>query len=177
MKKVFGIGIMLFALLALVATPVFAAVTFDTETGVGFVGKGDVQLVYGWNDKALQNNAGEVQFRVISEVVTEVSWIATNTNNDQIQERSRTTTTSISGIFSSVSREILKGGNSGKVNGFNLTGYDGVPTISSETEGPAVNSIPSGPWELTTPAGDPEIVSETGGVQVSINGTDWFDLN
>jgi hypothetical protein len=148
-----------------------AAVTFDPATGTGFVGKGDVQLVYGWNNKALQDNAGAVQFRASSEVVTERSWTCTNANNESTQERDRTTTTETQGVVSSIARE------RNQITGFNLTGYSGTPTESSSTEGPPVNSCPSGPWSLTSPAGDPTVVSSESHVQVSIDGTNWFNLN
>jgi hypothetical protein len=159
------------ATLALSAMVVFAAVTFDPITGEGFVGKGDVQLAYGWNNKALQHNADDVDFRANSVVVTEVSWICTNSNNENTQERERTTTTSIAGVVSSVARV------KNQITGFNLTGYSGTPTESSTTEGNPLNSCPSGPWSLTTPAGDPEVVSSTGGgLEVSIDGDEWFPL-
>jgi hypothetical protein len=44
------------------AGAVFAAVTFDPGTGKGFVGKGDVQLAFNWNNKQLQTNAKDVTF-------------------------------------------------------------------------------------------------------------------
>jgi hypothetical protein len=148
----------------------YAAVTIEDD-GTGFVGKGDVQLVYGWNNKQLQDNAESVDFRVNREEVTEVSWECTNPNNEKVQERARTTTTSIAGVVSAVARE------RNQITGFDLTGYKGTPTIgSSVTEGPAVNSCPSGFWTLTTPAGVPEVVSSTGGLQVSIDGEKWVDL-
>jgi hypothetical protein len=163
--------VVLAAVLVLAASAVSAAVTFDAETGTGFVGKGDVQLAFGWNNKALQDNANSVQFQAESVVVTEVSWICTNSNNQNTQERERTTTISIQGVVSAAARE------RNQVTGFTLTGYSGTPTESSEVDGPAVDSCPSGPWSLTTPAGDPEVVSTSeGGLQVSINGTDWSDL-
>jgi hypothetical protein len=140
--------------------------------GTGFVGKGDVQEVFGWNNKALQDNAWMVKFQAKSEDVTEVTWVCTNTNNDNIQERERTTTTTVEGLLSSTSRD------RNQITGFILDGYDGAPTYGTPvTEGPAVDSCPSGPWTLTTPAGDPESVSSTVGLQVSINGTDWFDID
>lgn len=43
------------AALTLTATPALAAVTLDTATGTGFVGKGDVQQPLGLNNAALQN--------------------------------------------------------------------------------------------------------------------------
>lgn len=148
-----------------------AAVTFDPGTGTGFVGKGDVQDVFGWNNKQLQDNAESVQFRASSEVVTEVSWTCTNTNNENTQERERTTTTTIQGVVSKVDRV------KNQITGFNLTGYSGTPDESSETEGPRVDSCPMGQgWSLTTPAGDPEVVSSESSLQVRFNSGDWKDL-
>lgn len=45
-----------------VVASALAAVTFDASTGTGFVGKGDVQLAFGWNNKQLQANAAGVTF-------------------------------------------------------------------------------------------------------------------
>lgn len=151
----------------------FAAVTFDPETGVGFVGKGDVQLAFDWNNKALQDNVDNVMFRALSESVTEESWTCTNSNNENIQVRNRTTTTAIAGLVSAVARV------RNQVTGFNLTGYDGTPTVEvGEPEGPQLNSCPSGPWTLTTPAGDPEMVGDSGTlVEVSSDdGDTWVTL-
>jgi hypothetical protein len=160
------------SLVLIAASAAFAAVTFDPESGTGFVGKGDVQLVYGWNNKALQDNADDVQFQANSKVVTEVSWTCTNSNNDNIQERARTTTTSVQGLVDSIARE------KNQVTGFNLLGYDEKPTVSPPTtDGPAVNSCPSGPWTLTTAAGDPVEISSTSSLQVSFDGGEWKDLD
>ena len=148
-----------------------AAVTFDPATGTGFVGKGDVQLIYGWNNQQLQNNAGLLQFRAISTEVSEVSWTCTNSNNENLQVRQRTTTTNSQTVVSNIARV------RNQITGFNLTGYSGAPTQSSSTEGPPVNSCPSGPWTLTSPAGDPVVVSSESHVQVSTDGTTWFNLN
>jgi hypothetical protein len=171
MKKATLVAVSIVAGVLLTGTAL-AAVTFDPATGAGFVGKGDVQDVFGWNNKGLQDNAGAVQFQAASEVVTEVSWICTNSNNQQTQERARTTTTTVEGVVSSVGR--LKN----QITGFNLLGYDGAPSQSSTTDGPALNSCPAAAsgWALTTPAGDPEEVSSTSSLQVSVNGTDWFDI-
>ena len=40
----------------------YATVTFDPTSGTGFVGKGDVQAAFGWNNAALQHNASAVTF-------------------------------------------------------------------------------------------------------------------
>jgi hypothetical protein len=147
----------------LMVATVIASVTYDPATGSGFVGKGDIQLLFGWNNKQLQDNAGSVQFR--TSTISEVSWECTNTNNDKIQERERTTTSSQ--VVSVVARE------RNQITGFILTGFGDI--LGSTTDGPPVNSCPSGPWILTSPAGDPVVVGG-GGLQVSINGTNWFDL-
>ena len=169
---------LLLAIVAVAAVMLFsigtaaALVTFDSSTGTGFVGKGDVQLVYGWNNQALQANAGSVQFRASSTTVTEVSWECTNSNNDHVQERARTTTTETQGVVSSIARE------RNQITGFNLTGYSSTPTTSTATDGPALNSCPAMPstFYLSTPAGDPVTVSSSNVFQVSINGTTWFTI-
>ncbi|MBE8525423.1 hypothetical protein ILP97_49455 [Amycolatopsis sp. H6(2020)] len=38
------------------------AYTSDTATGTGFVGKGEIQTPFGWNNDKLQANAGGVSF-------------------------------------------------------------------------------------------------------------------
>jgi hypothetical protein len=159
------------ALVVIGAGVALAAVTFDPDTGTGFVGKGDVQLAFGWNNKEIQNNAGAVTFQATSTEVTEVSWECTNTNNEVIQERARTTTTETQGVVSVVTRDNKK-----QVTGFNLTGYSGTPTESSTTDGPPVNSCPAGPWTLTTPAGEPEVISSTTTVQACYPGSGCRNL-
>jgi len=135
-------------------TTAFAAVTFDPTSGQGFVGKGDVQTALGWNNKQLQAGAGSLEFTFESTTVTERSWICTNDRNENTQERERTTTTETTGVVSSIARE------RNQITGFNLNGFSGDPTESSTTDGPPLNSCPSGPWTLTTEAGDPEIISQ-----------------
>ncbi|MBW3665749.1 MAG: hypothetical protein KY469_21875 [Actinobacteria bacterium] len=158
--------------LAVFASAAFAAVTFNAADGTGFVGKGDVQLVYNWNNKALQDNAASVQFQAESKVVTEVSWVCTNTKHEHEQPRARTTTTTVEGVVDSIARD-----KKGQITGFNLTGYAGGTTEDVVNDGPGVNSCPGGKdWSLTTPAGDPEEVSSSSALQVSIDGADWFDL-
>jgi hypothetical protein len=140
-----------------VATLVQAAVTFDPFTGTGFVGKGTVQSALGINNKGLQGQADSLEFAAESITITEVSWICTNSNNQNTQERERTTTISKQGVVAATLRE------RNQITGFILTGYSGSPTIISGTpEGPALNSCPGGPWSLSTPAGDPVVLdSET----------------
>lgn len=157
--------------LALVVTGAgiaLAIVTFDPASGTGFVGKGDVQEVFGWNNKALQDNANSVQFRVVTEEVTETTWTCDRDAGPQTQERARTTTTETQGVVSSVARE------RNQITGFNLIGYEGTPTTTSTTEGPAVGSCPTN-WTVTV-GPDTETISSETNFQVSNDGTNWFDL-
>lgn len=151
-----------FAAALALATPASAAVTFDSATGTGFVGKGDIQLAFGWNNSQLQNHANGVSFAAISETVSEQSWVCTNTKNENIQERERTTTTSTSGMVSGIARDGKK-----QVTGFNLLGYAAV-TSTSTTDGPKLNSCPTG-WTLT-PAADSVVLSQTSVLNATHNG-------
>jgi hypothetical protein len=68
MSKRFFSGIALaFVAALLVVLPAAASVTFDPLTGTGFVGKGDVQSAFGWNNQQLQANAAGVSFTYIVE--------------------------------------------------------------------------------------------------------------
>lgn len=169
-----SIAIVVTAIVAviLIAMPASASVVIDYSNGTGFIGKGDVQLVYGWNNNQLQTNASNVKFQVKTEVVTEVSWVCTNDRNENIQERERTTTTKTQGVLNSSTRDKRN-----QVTGFTLLGYVSDPSVSITTSGQILNSCPGGPWSLTVPAGDPVELSRTGGVQVSNDsGTTWVNL-
>jgi hypothetical protein len=161
MKSILALCVCLVA-----GTVAYAAVTFDPVSGTGFVGKGDVQSALGYNNAQLQEAAADLVFAYDSTVVTEVSWICTNSNNQNTQERERTTTSTIQGVVSVVARN----NNNNQITGFNLDGYSGAPTTSTTTEGNPLNSCPSGPWSLTTPAGEPEVISSTS--VLTVNGVE-----
>jgi hypothetical protein len=164
-KKV-TIVVVVLALLMVVGS-VFAAWDVD-EYGYGFVGKGDVQLIYGWNNKDLQDNAVDVEFRIISSSVTETTWTCDRDSGPQTQERTNTTTTTTQEVVTTVARV------RNQITGFLLEGFMGDPTETSESDGPDIGSCPAG-WtaiDLT----DTTYPGEDNGVQVSINGTDWFEL-
>jgi hypothetical protein len=161
------------AAVAVMATSAYAIVTFDPATGTGFVGKGDVQLVYGWNNKDLQNKANLPVFRAAAESVT--TWTCSKENpghpeREIVQLRTNTTTTQ--GLISSVTRDNSKG-KDGPVTGFALKGYSGEP--ATIVTGDPVGSCPAIPSGFEYDNNAQEVVIG-GGVQVSINGTDWYNL-
>jgi len=147
--------------LAAISTVAVAAVTFDSASGTGFVGKGDVQLALGLNNAQVQNTP--VNFTYSSTSVSEVSWDCTNANNEHVQQRSRTTTTSTQGVVSSVARV------KNQITGYNLTGWSGTVSNTSDTDGPALNSCPANPstFYLSSPAGDPVVTVLGGGLSVN----------
>ena len=168
-KKIAPVAVTAFVAAILVGafsftTTAYAAVTFDPTTGQGFVGKGDVQIAFNWNNKQLQQNAPGVSFEFESVTVTEREWTCTNDRNQNEQLRERETTTTTTGLVDSIARE------RNQITGFNLLGFDGEPTESSTTDGPPLNSCPSGPWSLTSPAGDPVVISEESTVIAVFNG-------
>lgn len=175
MKKFLGIVATVIGGVLLLPAAANAAVTFDAATGTGFVGKGDVQLVFGWSNAQLQANAGAVTFRSEQTAikVTEVSWVCRNAKNEQIQERERTTATTTTS--SAVVSAALRDNRTKQVTGFNLIGNAGVQSTSTTAnDGPPVNSCPNSPnspWFLETPAGDPVTVeqSSTGTLYTEFN--------
>lgn len=131
-----------------------AEVTINPGTGVGFVGKGDVQLVCGWNNTQLQANAGQVKFKFVETVEFDVPCIKEN----QAQTL-RNTFNREKSVNSTVAGTIRKNSQQ-DVTGFNLTGF-GTSTTTGNV------SCPGG-WEAD---GDPVEVGSTGGeLQVSCDG-------
>jgi hypothetical protein len=165
LKTILGLSV-----LAATTVATFAIVTFDAGTGAGFVGKGDVQLIYGWNNKALQDNAASVRFRASSSTITETTWTCDRDGGPQTQERANTTTTTTEGLVSSIARE------RNQITGFILSGYNGTPVITTEHDGPAVSSCPTGWSPIDLVVGEPVPV-EGGGLQVSGDlGVTWVPL-
>jgi hypothetical protein len=158
-----------------VASPAMAAVSFDAATGTGFVGKGDVQTVFNWTNKLLQNNASTVDFRVNSSA--ETVWTCTkvvvqgnDVTREIVQERSATVTTQ--GLVTTVARENSKG-KDGAVTGFYLTGYDGTPVTVTDGKAPGTCPDDNSGFVYDENA----VTTETGGgLEVTHDGTNWYGI-
>ena len=108
-----------------------ASTTFDPSSGNGFVGKGDVQQVFGLNNNQVQTDANNIGFTYNSAdtKVDETTWTCTNkAGNKQYKSDTTTTTSTSSGLTDTVARQ-----GKTQVTGFNLTGFAGTPTTSSST--------------------------------------------
>lgn len=109
-----------------------AAVTFDPASGTGFVGKGDVQLPFNWNDSKLQQYASGVRFEYASssddEYAVTCEW---DTGNKKIVHHIQNKRANVgSSIAYDVTKVDRKNPN-GKITGFNLTGIDQASLVES----------------------------------------------
>jgi hypothetical protein len=121
-KKVFTA-----AALTLAAAAAMATVTFDAASGTGFVGKGDVQLAFGWNNAALQANAGGLTFSydAVETYDAECYW-ETQTGKGKVVVHDITVPrhTAIKGAVAHEARTHKQ------IDGFKLTGYAGAPVVN-----------------------------------------------
>lgn len=89
---------------------------FSNQGPYGFVGKGEVQTPWGWNNATLQNNAAGVSF-TYEEVGTYTVVCDGHSNPSQ---NPKTFSNKVIGIEASVAAELRKNG-TGQITGFNLT--------------------------------------------------------
>ena len=126
---------------ATVATAAYAA-TFDPTTGTGFVGKGELQTPWGWNNATLQKEAEGVTFKVSQQVTyeQECSYLTGGRNPERVRETKEATRP----LNSRVTYE-TRNNKRGAVTGFILDGFGSssgpVPTDlctgrGAQAEGP-----------------------------------------
>jgi hypothetical protein len=149
-----------------------AAITFDPATGIGFVGKGDVQLFFGWNNQMLQLNAANIDFRYSSGSTT--TWTCTRTwvtgpahnqvQHEVVQERQNSVSTS--GLITTQGRNNSQGLN-GPNTGFVLSPEGGAVTTTAS--GPAIGSCPASPSGFVYD-NNAQTESNGGGLQIINNG-------
>jgi hypothetical protein len=125
-------GIIGVAACAVAAVTAYAAVIVN-EDGSGFVGKGDVQLAFDWNNSMLQKNAGTVQFRYSEKLKT--TWVCLHevggVKNPQTLEHSKQRITNVNSKVAYDTRNNKQGA----ITGFTLTGW-GAAQDSSEGNQP-----------------------------------------
>ena len=107
---------------AAAATAAIATVTFNFTTGVGFVGKGDVQTAFVWNNATLQKNASGVSFAYKASDVYDVEcYWETTTGNGKIIVHDITIPK-----HRNINATIAYDARTHKqIDGFNLTGFNG----------------------------------------------------
>jgi hypothetical protein len=147
---------------------VFAAVTFDPNTGTGFVGKGDVQTAFGWNNAQLQANGAGISFtynatetyQAVCTFVTGEGTRGEKTHNAAIPRHS------------SVNSAIqYKTRTHNQIDGFILTGFgitttDGtVPVVGNACVANSDGVNHNGTWSSVT------LISSSGGLFVNYGGS------
>lgn len=113
---------------ALVFGGVAQAYTMD-ETGNGFVGKGEIQTPFGWNNAKLQANAAGVTFgyNTTENYSAVCTWITgAGTRGERTHTVTHTSATSVAGAVSYDARVRTQ------ITGFTLTGFAGAPVVTGE---------------------------------------------
>jgi hypothetical protein len=147
-----------------IALPVLASVAFDASTGTGFVGKGDVQLAFGWNNAQLQRYASGVTFGFDSSDVYEGVCVWTTGEGTRGEKTHSITRKKHVDVYGSVAYDARM---RNQITGFILKGYAGDPVVSGNV--PTVGGVcpgngTDGAWESVT------LVSSSGGLITSYGG-------
>lgn len=149
-KRLYVSVLVALAALALTATAAFAAVVpnFDADgnfDGTGFVGKGDVQLAYGWNNKQLQSNLSQVNFDYIEREESARSCKQDGDPDTRGPQWVYTSTTHVTDVNSVVQYD-TRNNKKGDITGFNLTGFGATSNDSVVTDenGNVITVEPSG---------------------------------
>jgi len=129
-----------------------AAVTFNPDTGTGFVGKGDVQTVFGWNNATLQRNAAGVSF--VYEEETTYAAVCTfitgeGTRGEQTHNVSQRKESNLSSSIQPDPRV------RNQITGFNLLGITSTTTSGTvpEVDGACVVGANEGKYTSVTETG------------------------
>ena len=166
-KKLLGAGIVAGAVAFSSIGAAGAAVNVDSQ-GYGFVGKGDVQLAFTWNNKELQANAKDVTFSYesVDAYVATCSWTTgEGTKGEKDHDVDHKKKTKINAAIAYDAR--LRN----QITGFNLNGFDlestttsgSVPVVGGTCPGSAGHA---GTWTSVT-----EPVSTGGGLFVNYGPT------
>ena len=162
MRKVFSIG----AALVFATAIASASVLFEPVTGTGFVGKGDVQLLFGWNNKQLQDNASGLTFTYKADEQYKYDCtFSVEVGKDKVIEprtQNRGKDTSVNGSVQYDARTQKQ------ITGFILTGLGNTTTTGGEVPVDG-GSCPGGPFNDGA-ISNVELVSSTGGLYVDFGG-------
>lgn len=123
-------------LVGIVAALAFASVavaltTFNPSTGTGFVGKGDVQTPWSWNNNTLQNHAGSVSFNY--QEINDTAYYVTcewDTGTIHVVHHTQTTNHALSDTVAYDVSSATRNNPRGNVTGFNLNGPIGDPVVT-----------------------------------------------
>lgn len=166
MKKTIKI-ISAIALVATLFTVAFAIVTFDPNTGTGFVGKGDVQTPFGWNNAAAQQNATGVTFtyNVTETYDVTIEFDTGNPAQPKSVKHHVLTQGKSSAVNASIASEARR---TGQYTGWNLNGF-GATVVSGDSIPSVGDSCPNGNLG-TCFVTDVQLSSSNGGLYAHFGG-------
>lgn len=148
-----------------------AAVVFDEDTGNGFVGKGDVQLAFGWNNQALQSSAAGVGFHYETIQEYDAVCVWTTGQGTRGQKTHKVTQHKSADVSTSVAYE-MRTNRKADITGFILGGYlNGAVDVALPQVGDAcLGEGTNGQLTAVTPTGVAEgglfVVYGTAAVQI-----------
>ena len=151
------------AAIVLAAGAASATVTYDPATGAGFVGKGDVQTVFVWNNAQLQSNAASVGFTYLAEDSYEFTctWITgEGTKGQKTHTADHVRTSTVNSAIAYDPRTNKKS----DITGFTLTGFGQTTESGFDPANPA---CPGEDGTGATITDGPTLVGSTGGLFVS----------
>jgi hypothetical protein len=154
MRKLYlAMGLALVAMLV-AAGAAFATVTFDPSTGTGFVGKGDVQTAFGWNNATMQTNHTLISFKYVTEQSVEQDCSTIDRGTFTVVGE-RTKTQSVNAALAYDNRK------KSQYVGWNLTGLGTVVSDDTGWIGPNGETFGSACPDGATPQGAVRITSST----------------
>lgn len=114
---------------ASLTTSINAAVTYDSD-GIGFVGKGDIQTVFDWNNSQLQENAAKLHFRFIS--AGTASWVCEWWTGPENNRKYHAVEASVSTSVDAQAAIDPRKNSKGMITGFSLNGL--IPGADTSNE-------------------------------------------
>lgn len=142
MRKLLAIPFVAAASVVLAAGPALATATFDPATGTGYVGKGDVQVPFGWNNTMLQSNAEKVSFTYVDsteyDVTCKETVDVTEVNKQGKEQKKKVHTFAVSDAVAAVTYDATKRTKlnpKGAVTGFHITGKNETIPADPPAEG------------------------------------------
>jgi hypothetical protein len=150
-----------------------AEVTYDAN-GVGSVGKGDVQELFGWNNATLNANAASLQFQLLTTGGATWQCLGYNPQNKPVLT---THGLESSTVESAVAVEVRRN-RQDNVTGFVLNGAN-VATVTYTEVGKCPSPSLSAKWVQQPALVEGSLVYSSGGdpmLQVTSDGLIWHDL-
>jgi hypothetical protein len=139
---------------------VLAVVNLDPSSGAGWVGKGDVQLAYGFNDKTMQSNFDKITFLVEQQSTVTAVCVFQKTTGQGTSTETKSMTNARN-LSSNPDGDPRLKNNSSRFTGYYLQGYTGGWTASNGDVMPVVGGACTGEGNPGTYSTVTSVVTQT----------------